>query len=49
MNKFCFGAIYNGRLWEKELGVVAGLCNYRALGSALIAQFSKNTRTSFEK
>ena len=23
MNKFCFGAIYNGRLWEKELGVSA--------------------------
>ena len=21
MNKFCFGAIYNGRLWEKELRV----------------------------
>ena len=23
MNKFCFGTIYNGRLWEKELGVSA--------------------------
>ena len=23
MNKFCFGAIYNGRLWEKELRVAA--------------------------
>ena len=23
MNKFCFGAIYNGRLWEKELCVSA--------------------------
>ena len=23
MNKFCFGAIYNGRLWEKELRVSA--------------------------
>ena len=23
MNKFRFGAIYNGRLWEKELGVSA--------------------------
>ena len=23
VNKFCFGAIYNGRLWEKELGVSA--------------------------
>ena len=23
MNKFCFGAIYNGRLWEKDLGVSA--------------------------
>ena len=23
MNKFCFGAINNGRLWEKELGVSA--------------------------
>ena len=23
MNKFCFGAIYNGRLWKKELGVSA--------------------------
>ena len=23
MNKFCFRAIYNGRLWEKELGVSA--------------------------
>ena len=23
MNKFCFGAIYNGCLWEKELGVSA--------------------------
>ena len=23
VNKFCFGAIYNGRLWEKELRVSA--------------------------
>ena len=23
MNKFCFGVIYNGRLWEKELRVSA--------------------------
>ena len=23
VNKFCFGAIYNGRLWEKELHVSA--------------------------
>ena len=23
MNKFCFRAIYNGRLWEKELCVSA--------------------------
>ena len=23
VNKFCFGAIYNGRIWEKELGVSA--------------------------
>ena len=23
MNKFCFGGIYNGRLWEKELRVSA--------------------------
>ena len=29
MNKFCFGAIYNGRLWEKELRVPAHKNSYR--------------------
>ena len=30
MNKFCFGAIYNGRLWEKELRVSALLHTRRS-------------------
>ena len=29
MNKFCFWAIYNGRLWEKELRVSAHKGRYR--------------------
>ena len=36
MNKFCFGAIYNRRLWEKKLGVSAlistGLARIGMLG-----------------
>ena len=44
MNKFCFGAIYNRRLWEKELGVSALIAH---LISVLFVPKNLNPRSNW--
>ena len=45
MNKFCFGVIYNGRLWEKELCVSAPVLVTICIGG--VAKVVKGVLESF--